>query len=75
MAVVKLYEFRMYDIGNDLKQTSRRKGLEEAIAKMPGAEIVLTSAIEIDTNEVRWDPDYPGLTAVGWFPSSPHRMR
>lgn len=75
MAIVKLFEFRMYDISTDEMQRSRRRVLEGAIQKLPGAVLLPTSAIDVEENDVRWDPDMLGFTVPGWFPRSPFGMR
>ena len=75
MAICKLYRFQMYDISSDQMQQSKRWGLEEAIQRIRVAFVLTTSAIEVDESEVKWDPEYPGFTVVGWFPPSPQRMR
>ena len=75
MALVKLFQFKIYDISIDEYRQSQRRGLEAAILELPGAVVLPTSAIEAEENDVRWDPSLPGFTTRGWFPQSPHVMR
>lgn len=65
MSKVTIYQFRMYDIGNDEYQKSRRWGTLEAIAKL-GGEAFEDTAVEVDASVV--EGNNPGLTERNYDP-------
>jgi hypothetical protein len=67
MTTVTVYRFRIYDIGSDQMQVSRRMATREAIQTIAQAEVLEDTALEIDASEV--GAEVNGMTRIGFVPS------
>lgn len=54
-----VHGFRTYDVVTDGMMVSRRKATEAAIADLPGGELIIGTAEEINLGELSEDGRYP----------------
>lgn len=67
MNTVTIYRFKVYDSSNDELRESQRWGTLGAISKIPLAQPIEGTAIDVDASVIQ--SDVPGLTAKGFWPA------
>jgi len=66
--MVKVYNFKKYDINSDEMRTSQRMAAREVIEQVVQGEVVEESELEIDPSML--GEEIPGMAARGFGPHS-----